>query len=269
MNSSEKTLGNLIEVDPSFLLWRTGGKYWDFEFVTVPKALKLSAYWQLFKRIFGNSISSESNNILFGKFEVTRENDLSYYDYLAVSLCDPLRKDWTHRPIKHFLVLFFPLSGTEGLDASTSHHRDFIPETWHIQVMEHLDRFYQTIHSISYEEIDAIQSDQIFGDFLQKEYDHKVSSFKLKSDYCHSSKWNPITPKCDWENNESFSLAKASEISEIQDVETEKHQHDLQHLRSLRLSGSSIVNRVKANLPEKIKAPMRKFKQQWNHRNED
>uniref|UniRef100_A0ACD5GN38 Uncharacterized protein n=1 Tax=Desertifilum tharense IPPAS B-1220 TaxID=1781255 RepID=A0ACD5GN38_9CYAN len=165
-----------LEFNPSSLLWKTRGKYWDFEFISNPSYPKLDSWWSKFQEVFNDDQVDEEPKIYYGEWNFDRGE---VKQYLAAACFDAEREDWTRRRIQHFLI-WFPddIESAQGL-------KNFAPADWHNQILAHLDSFFnaEDIFDLSEEEISNLRSNgKKLGIFLKEQYSDRVTPFVLNTD---------------------------------------------------------------------------------------
>lgn len=189
-----------LEFNPSSLLWKTRGKYWEFEFISTPSHPKLDSWWSKFQEVFQDVQVDEEPKIYYGELNFNQSEVRQ--PYLAAACFDAEREDWTRRRIQHFLI-WFPNSIESAQSLKNS-----VPADWHNQILTHLDSFLnaEDIFDLSEEEIGNLRSEgKKLGNFLKEKYSDRVTSFVLNTE-------NPVAlSKDDWSQNNPIAQDDRSE----------------------------------------------------------
>lgn len=114
----------------SRLLWKTRGRHWDYEFISVPEVPPLPGWMNTLDEILG-SADAHAEQLLFGDLVVGNGGsaDVSHA-FAAIRFLDPERTDWTGRRVQHFGVWF--------LGAPVQEIPELVPIDWHRQALEAL-----------------------------------------------------------------------------------------------------------------------------------
>jgi len=91
-----------ISFSKNQLLWWTRGRNWDREIVTLPTIVSSSNWNGLFSKLFSKTAKATEDGIEAGQIHCA--NGMAYF--IATSFESNQARDWTNRPIPHYLVLF-------------------------------------------------------------------------------------------------------------------------------------------------------------------
>ncbi len=127
-----------IEVPLGAFLWWTRGENWDRELVASPKGLKSDNWGRLFSLLLPTQPDRHKVTTKLGRLDL--EGGFSFF--LASAFESRSHKDWTNRPIPHYIVLFIP--GCESMNHFKEKVEVF-PEDWPLQLEEtYLGRYYKS-----------------------------------------------------------------------------------------------------------------------------
>lgn len=127
-----------IELRLENFLWWSRGKNWDRELVSCPKGLKSDNWSELFSLILPDEPSGSEIKSRLGTLHI--EGGILFF--LATAFESQLQKDWTNRPIPHYIVFFQP--GCES-EEDFKKKIGIFPENWPLQLDEnYLGRFYES-----------------------------------------------------------------------------------------------------------------------------
>jgi len=98
-----------FSIPQTSLLWWTRGKNWDREIVSFPGELVTSNWNELFSKVFSRSLKAPEKSLQVGQLHCS--NGMSFFIYSSFESHEA--KDWTNRPIPHYLVFFDFVSKSE------------------------------------------------------------------------------------------------------------------------------------------------------------
>jgi hypothetical protein len=119
--------------NPGDLLWETRGRYWDYQFVSVPKEPLLPNWWGILNKAVKRMKTDRDNTIIYRghlKLGLIDKRRL----FLAANLQDSVLKDWEHRPINHRLIWF-----TDKVMVSDGAEDEY--SDWYLQILLNLNQY--------------------------------------------------------------------------------------------------------------------------------
>ena len=162
------------QFNPGDLLWETRGKYWDYQFVSIPKDPLLPNWWGILNKVIKRMNNDRDNTIICRGYL-----KLSLLDkrrpFLAANIQDSDLKDWENRSIHHRLiwltdkVTFSPGAETEYSD-------------WYLQILMNLTQLLinKDVFEMDRQTIKAKEEEGNLQQFLLLNIQNRAKEFSLK-----------------------------------------------------------------------------------------
>ena len=104
--------------------WKTRGRHWDYDFISTPTSPQLAAWSSVVGEILEHE-DPRAAQLVYGTLSAEEDGSFAF---AAARFHDPVRQDWTGRPIQHFIVWFPTDMNVEDIPAR-------LPGDWHLQAL--------------------------------------------------------------------------------------------------------------------------------------